>query len=228
MTVLASDIIGRARAQLIDTGSQPRWTDAELLGYISDAQRTMVAISPGLTSFTATVTTQLGARQRLPADAYMLLSIGRNMGVDGATPGRAIRIVPRQLMDSYDPLWAAAQASPTMQHYMYDPAELVFYYAYPPADGHGHVEMVYSLLPPNVTTTADELTVPDLYQTAVFYYVMFRAHAKDSDFAAGQALAQPFMELFNTFMGVGRTSDLNESPNQQLAPANLGQRGAAK
>jgi hypothetical protein len=227
MAVLASDIITQARLQLIDTGPLPRWTDTELLGYISDAQRTMVAISPGLTSTRLVFATTPGARQTLPADGYTLLDVIRNMGVDGTTPGRAVRIVPRDLLDGFNPLWSAAQASPTAQNFMYDPAENKVFHLYPPADGNGKLEILYSAVPDAITVGTDSLSVPDLYQTAVLYYVLFRAHSKDGDFAAGQSLAQPWLNMFNMFMGVGRTSDLSESPNQKMAPPDLATRGAA-
>lgn len=226
--VQASSIVSKVRLQLIDTGLTPRWTDAELLGYISDGQRTMVTISPSLTATRIAHPLLQGSRQRIPTDGYMLLDIPRNMGVDGVTPGRAVRIIKRDLLDALKPSWHGAATTPTAQNFLYDPLDPVTFHVYPPSDGQGKVELLYSRMPAEVTSLTDEITTPETFQTGLFYYVMFRACAKDSDFAAGQSLAQSWFTLFNNFMGVGRTSDLTESPNQGLAPADPNTRGAAK
>lgn len=227
MTVLASTIIGQVRPPLIDTGSQPRWSDTELLTYMSDGQRTMVALSPSITAVRVVVQLAAGSRQAIPADGHVLLDVVRNMGLDGTSPGRAVRIINRELLDAYRPTWTADPASPTLQNYIFNPIEPTAFYTYPPASGAGFVELLYSQVPPELTATSDPLTIPDLYQTALFYYVMFRAHSKDNDFGSA-AQAQNYMALFQSFMGTGRTGDLAESPNQQLGPPDLNTRGAAQ
>lgn len=228
MTVLASTLIARLREQLIDTGSAPRWTDAELLGYLSDGQRTIVAITPSLGSAKTVVQLVSGTRQTTPADGHMLLDVVRNMGMDGLSVGRVIRIVSREVLDNFNPVWHAANQSPTVQNFIYDPSEPQVFHVYPPSNGLNYVELVYSKVPAELAATSDAIALPDLYQTALFYYCMFRAHAKDSDFAAGQSLAQSWLALFQAFMGVAPAADLDESPNQQLAPSDLRTRGAAQ
>ena len=46
MAVTAQTILTRVRTQLIDELTQQRWTDPELLRWLSDGQRTLVAMDP--------------------------------------------------------------------------------------------------------------------------------------------------------------------------------------
>lgn len=227
MTILASTIINKARLQLIDTGAQPRWSDAEMLGYISDGQRTMVAMSPSINAVRLISQLAAGAKQSLPSDAHMLIDITRNFGMDGVSPGRAVRIIERDLIDSFQPTWTAAPPTATVQNYIYDPEVPTDYYVYPPSTGNGKVELVYAQVPVEVSALTDPIAFQGIYQTAVFYYVMFRAHSKDNDFGSATQAAS-YMSLFTNFVSGGRAADLEESPNQELAPPNLSVRGSAQ
>jgi len=228
MTVLASAIIDRVRTQLIDERVTQRWGDEELLRWLSDGQRTVVAMSPSLGEVTESLQLTEGTKQTLPAGTLMLLDIQRNMGADGETPGRAVRPVTRELMDGMNPSWHAAARSSTISNYIYDPQRPRVYYVYPPSTGLTYLEVSRAANPAEITTTTDLLVVDDLYQTALFDYVMFRAHQKDSDYAAGEGKAQVYLQLFMAFMGQHEGAKLAESPNQQLADTNLGVKGAAK
>ena len=88
MTVTAQTIIDRVRTQLIDEDAV-RWTDAELLRWLSDGQRAVVAFSAGASSTTAVKAMVAGTRQSIPADGHMLLTIVRNLSADQVTAGRA-------------------------------------------------------------------------------------------------------------------------------------------
>ena len=228
MPVLASTILTRIRGQLIDERVTQRWTDAELLRWMSDAQRTIVAMSPSLGEVTAALLLSAGTKQTLPDGAFMLLDIKRNMGADGLTPGRAVRVVTRELMDGIDPNWHAGARSSVTQNYIYDPMQPRTFYCWPPSTGTNYLEVSRAQVPTEMTTGAATLTVPDLYQTAIFDYTMFRAHQKDSDYAAGEGKAQVYMALFTAIFGQHEGAKLSESPNMQLGPTDLGSKGAAK
>jgi hypothetical protein len=101
------------------------------------------------------------------------------------------------------------------------------FYIYPPNTGTGTVEMLYALQPAQLELTTAQLVVQDIYRTAVLYYVLFRAFAKDDDFGSA-VQAEKWRGLFEQFVGISRTSDLKEGPNRELGPADLDTRGAAK
>ena len=220
-------MIDRVRSQLIDTAADQRWTDEELLRWLSDGQRSVVAFSAGASSITAVAQLDSGTRQYLPSNAHMLLTIVRNV-LPTSDPGRACRIVSREVIDAQDPYWHTATAQTTVYNYIFDPQEPKKFYVYPPNTGAGLVELVYAVLPPELTSLNDPLSVQELYQTALVDYVMFRAHQKDSDFAAGQAVAAQYLQLFLAYMGQGEQSQLQSNPNLQLMPPDAGTRGSAK
>lgn len=228
MAVTAQTIIDRVRTQLIDTGTTQRWTDSELLKWLSDGQRSVVAFAPSASSTDAVLQLASGTKQSIPSDGHMLLTIVRNTDVTGTTGGRVCRIVTRELLDAQNPDWHNSSNSTTVQNYIFDPMEPKKFYVYPPNDGTGYVECVYSVMPSDLTSVSDVLDVQDIYQTALVDYVLFRAHQKDSDFAAGQAVAQNYLQLFLSYMGQGEASQVASNPNLQLTPPNPATKGTAR
>ena len=227
MAVQASSIIDRVRKQLIDPDGT-RWSDGELLKWLSDGQRTVVAMAASASSVTSIVPLDAGTKQSIPGDGHMLLTIVRNMGSDGTTPGRACRIVSREILDAQDPDWHDSTPSAVVQNYIFDPQQPLEFYVYPPNTGAGQVQMIYAVLPGEMTSLTDELVVQEIYQTALMDYVLFRAHQKDSDFAAGMTVAMNYLQLFMSYMGQGEKSQLENNPNLQLAAPNPATKGTAR
>lgn len=224
MTILASNVLSRVRTQLIDT-STTRWTDAELLQWLSDGCRSVVALAPGATSQTWTLPLVAGSRQYIPSDGHMLLSITRNTDVTGNTGGRAVRIVSREVMDTQNPLWHSVTATSVVYNYIFDPQEPKKFYVYPPNDGTGYLDTVYSQLTPEITTTATTFQMQEVYQTALFDYVMFRAHQKDGAYADGMQLADSYFQAFYNFVTKGEEGQTGVNPNALLENGNEVARG---
>jgi hypothetical protein len=220
MTVLASAIITKVRNLLVDTGTSPRWTDAELLNHISDAQRTIAALQGDEVAKVAVVQLAAGTRQSLPADGVSLLNILRNMGTTGATPGRAVRLIRRDIIDDQNPNWHADAKTNYTYNYIYDPLDSKAFFVYPPAIGNHYIEINYTYVPAEVTSTSTALVVPDVYQTAVMDYVMFRCHQKDADSSGGHATAQMFLQIFQVFLQGFSGGETETNPNMQMAPFN--------
>lgn len=216
MTILASEILDRVRTQLMDSGSNPRWSNSELLKWLSDGQRTIVALAPNAASQLQVVTLAAGARQSLPADGYALLDIICNTDAAGVVHGRTVRVTTKESLDTLNPSWMAAARAAVVQNYVYDQHDATHFMVYPPNTGAGRVLLNYARHPAELTALTSELVVEEIYRTPLFDYVMFRAHQKDSDFAAGAANAQMYFQLFTAFMGVQPTAQAQESPNKQL------------
>lgn len=224
----ALEIIERVRAQLVDDGATPRWSDVELLRWLSDGQRAIALAVPSAVAKRAVIQLQEGTLQELPADAHLLLSVIRNMGADGSKPGRSVRLTTRELMDAVNPEWHSAPKSLTVENYVYDPQERTTFWVWPPSNGLTHVQVHYAYIPPELVSVQDNLAVSPIYTTALFDYVMFRAHQKDSEFAAGQALAQTYLQSFLLAIGARGAGEAEDNPNLQLTPFNPDVRGAAK
>lgn len=227
MAVTAQTIIDRVRTQLIDEDAV-RWTDDELLRWLSDGQRAVVAFSAGASSTTTVKAMVAGTRQSIPADGHMLLTIIRNLSADQVTAGRACRIVSREILDAQDSNWHNATPSATVLNYIFDPQDPTHFYVYPPNTGTGSVEMSYSVKPGEIASLSTTLVVQEIYQTALIDYVMYRAHQKDSDYAAGQQVATGYYQAFLAYMGQGEGSQLASNPNLQLVPPEPTARGTAK
>jgi len=186
----ASTILNRVSPQLIDEG-KVHWTDAELLRWVSDGQRVIVSMAPATATPTlATVSLVAGVKQPLPADAQGLISVNRN------TDGVAVVVVPRTVLDIQNPGWTTDAQTAAVKVYTYDPADPTNFYVYPPNNGTGSVEINYAIMPPELVAATDTLLVRDQYIPALCDYVMWRAHLKESDFAAGQGLATMYQNAF--------------------------------
>ena len=227
MAVTAQTILTRVRSQLIDELATKRWSDDELLRWLSDGQRTLVAADPSLGVVTSALMMVAGTQQTLPEGGFLLMDIQRNMGADGLTPGRVVTVISRENLDRVDPYWHASRRSDQTLHYIYDPKQPTTYYIYPPSTGASYLDVSRAEVPPEFAKLDDTMTVPDLYQTALFDYVMFRAHQKDTDYSAGNEKAQVYLGLFQAFAAAHDAGLLDESANKQLGPSNLQDRGAA-
>ncbi len=185
MAVLASTIVASARTLLQDA-SGVRWTDAELLGYLNEGQGAVVVLKPTAYVKVAVVELVAGTRQQIPDDGEQLIDVTRNLGTNGTTPGRAIRIVDRGLMDAADINWHAADPSAETRNYMYELTAPKYYMVSPPqpASARGHVEIVYGAIPPAVALDGN-IALADSYRGALLDYVLSRALQKETEVTAG-------------------------------------------
>ena len=146
-----TNLLARIEATLQDTANV-RWTEAELLNYINDAQREITNIKPDATATHANVQLVTGTKQSIPTDGLKLISVVRNMSgywVE-ATGGRAIRLVAWDILDTQDPDWhnptvtGDATHGTTPKHFLFDEDDPLNYYVYPGVAGNVYLEIVYS------------------------------------------------------------------------------------
>jgi hypothetical protein len=211
----AKYFIDKASIQLLDQ-SNTRWTRAELLGWINDAQRQITVMSPNATNKVAIVKLDPGTRQSIPSDGWTLLDIIRYMGTTGTTPGRVPRIISQQILNDFNPNWHSATPVTVPLNYVYDQQDQTVYYVYPPSNGKGYLQINYSPVPADVTSESSTLYVNDIFQTAVLDYVLYRANSKDAEYAPGLALASGYLQTFMATMGAKSKEEIENSPNQQL------------
>ena len=101
-----ANLLSRVESILQDTANV-RWTEAELLNYINDGQREIANLKPDATALHSNVQLVTGTKQAIPTDGLRLLSVVRNMSdaSGGATGGKAIRLVARDILDTQEPNW---------------------------------------------------------------------------------------------------------------------------
>ena len=226
-TITAKSIIDKASVLLLDL-TNIRWTREELLGWINDAQRQIVIMSPNATNKVSVVKLDAGTRQSIPSDGWTLLNVIRYMGTDGLRPGRAIRIASQQVMDAYNPNWHAATPSVVPQTYVFDQQDQTIFYVYPPNTGKGYVQINYSPDPVDITLESQTISVRDIFETAILDYVMYRACSKDAEYAPGLQLAQSYMATFVAAVQGKTESEVSNDPSQGLNPRNPAVRGTAQ
>jgi hypothetical protein len=213
--MIVSDILTSASRLLFDE-SRVRWTTAELIDYINDAQRVIVTVRPDAAPVTETVQLVGGSRQSLPAGAIRLIRAVRNRSaLLNGSAGAAIRFVSRDTMDEEDPNWHVSTPSTTVKHYMTDAMEPLAFYVWPPVSGTiganatAFIDIVYSKVPTKIASTATTatLTLPDQYFAPVLDWVLYRAFSKDASYGGDLSKAQMHLSAFQTVLQVGGQSE---------------------
>ena len=189
----ALEVMERASRQLQDA-EFVRWTKEEMLDWLSEAQ-IAIARTPGAYPITRVVQLQHGTRQFLPSDGWHLITITRNF--DGNKPREPVRLVTRHLLDACVPNWHMLPEFPLVENYTYDDRTPKEFYVFPPNDGYGSVEIVYSGIPNEITSEDDELVLDDTYIPAIVSYVIYRANCKESDYSAGIQSAVAYFQSYN-------------------------------
>lgn len=214
-TVTARRIVESAALTLFDQ-TAVRWTPDELLQYVSDGQRETVLLKPTANTLNEVIQLTPGTRQSIPANGLQLVDVIRGMGANGLSPGRAVRQVDRHTLDATRPDWHQDTADLDMMHYMFDDRDPSHFYVTPPQpDPAGHVELVYSATPPEIDGLDDLIALDDAYATALIYFVMSRACAKDSgtaDYGKATAYYNMFVSLIQ-----GRKAGQQEVHPEQMA-----------
>lgn len=213
MATSVQSIIDKAGLLLQDDGV--RWSDSELLGWVNEAQKEIVLLKPDAYSTNEIVPLVQGTKQTIPADGLLLLSVIRNISIDGATPGTPVRIVDRSVLDMTQPLWHIENPSTGARHYVYDSRDPKHFYVHP-AQGvePGSLEIVYSTAPPEVAL-GDNISLDDIYTSAILNYVLYRAYMKDADFAANIERSGLFYQAFQSSLGIMNKIEERDDPNGQ-------------
>lgn len=219
-TLTGIHIIARVRDTLVDTidnGDGLRWPDAELLRYINDAQRAIAQLRPDSTAVTRSVLLTAGnTRQSIPTSAIRLMSIDRNMGSDGLTPGRAIRVASRATLDTQIPYWHSYGPTQEIVHFLFDIREPRAFYVYPYPAANVYVEMTTSDAPIDLATTASTIYQDDIYENSIIAFVLMRAYGKDDDYTRNADAASAWATMFNSGLSARTQVDGGITPNKAM------------
>lgn len=223
-TYKVDDLISRASILLQDS-TNVRWPTTELLGWLNDGQREIVAFKPNTFVVNASIPLSAGTKQVVPAAAIALIDVVRNMGPSpGNVPGNVIRAVSREILDAQVPDWhMAAKATAVVKHFIYSLLDPKNFYVYPPQIGspQQYVEIVYAAAPTDaVAGGVNVISIDDVYASALLNYMMFRAYSKDAEYAANAALAKTYFDTFQMQLGGKATAEGITNPMQSLSGFN--------
>lgn len=188
-SVTTTSVITRA-STLLNDPENIHWTQAELIDWLNDGQREIALYRPSACVRNTDVQLVTGTKQKLPADGNSLVDIPRN------TDGAVIRPVDRRDLDAFQPDWhSPSKAKNKVEHYCYTPADPKTFYVYPASPGGNSVELIYNANPAQVGI-GNAIAVDDIFVSALVDYILFRAFAKDTDYAPNTTNATAHYNAF--------------------------------
>jgi len=215
-----STIINDVAKELGDP-SMVTWNRPTLLSLLNQAVRQVILVRPDSNSVTENLVLVADTKQDLPTDALRLLKVVRNLGVDGATPGKSVKIVDNEIMDAFDPDWHSNTPSAVITSYVYDETSPNAFYVNPPSDGTSQIEIQVSKIPEEVdpamndTVFNDDATVVGLkgiYSNLLMEWILYKAFSFEKSSASSVATANTHMQSFYSALGVKFKSDAIHSP----------------
>lgn len=250
MSTLVRDFLFRVSTQLHDINPQfTRWTQRELVTALNDGQRAIAKYIPPSCSRVDAIKCVPGTKQSIksileanvkPGDGSpaanvtgnVVQTVIRNMGADGLTPGFAVRVVDREVLDSTRGDWHTSSGTPVRQ-FVFDPRFPDVFYVVPgiPSAGSWWLEVAYMAEPVEISLTDNPdygmdgsntavLSVADKYVDDLMNYVLARAYLKDAEFAGDGGLAQTHVSLFTASINAQATAVTGVNPNLRDLPFN--------
>jgi len=217
-TIQVNSLISRAGTLLQDV-TNIRWTIDELLGWLNDGQREVVLHKPEASVKNTNLSLAVGlTKQSIPSDGILLMDVVRNMGVTGTTPGIAVRLTTREVLDAQRPTWHSdANAIGSIQHYVYDPRDPKNFYVFPKAPATAwNLEIIYSASPTD-TVAGGLIQIDDIYANALLDYMLFKAYSKDAEYAANGGLALAHYQAFANAIGLKTQGEQSRNPNTTIS-----------
>lgn len=245
-SILVKDALFRVSSQLHDISPQfTRWTQRELVSWLNDGQKAIAKYMPSSCARVDAIKLRPGTKQSIetilstdvkPGDGspaanvygHYLQSINANMGSDGQTRGRAVRLVDREVLDVNSPNWHATSDDEITQ-YCFDPRSPKVFYVHPGAAANVWVEASYLANPVEIPVTGDygmdsatttTLSVDDKYIDDLVNYVLARAYMKDAEFAGNGNMAQAHTAMFTSSINAQVAALTGVNPNLQSLPLN--------
>ena len=223
--MIVSDILGRVRPVLNDSdASAYRWSNPDLISYINDACRLILIKRPDANTVPVEVVLVAGALQTIPDTAYKLVDVICNLNAD-SSQGRAVTIVDGAVLDSFNPGWRSGAKASAVKHYIFDPRTSRRFEVYPPVNAGVKVQAKLANYVGQATQATDPVGLLDEYMEHLVCFVLYKAYARDMEFAGNAELAASYLALFNGMLGDKTMADnafapaMNRKGDQPRVPA---------
>lgn len=225
-SILARAVLDQASI-LLEDRQKRRWPDSELLKWLNAGQYEIVLLRPDAKTRTFSQLLQAGTKQFIPATDLQLLDVPRNMGADGATPGRAPRHIAKTTLDNEDPTWHTHTANSVVRQWSYDKRVPYTWWCYPqqPLSNRGYVELIVSTVPTDCTVNGVDgqdsdstIDIADIYFNPLLNFVVYRAYSKDAEYTMPGGKADLAQREFFQSLGIKTESDKQVRPEKSSAP----------
>jgi len=242
------DILYAVSTQLQDVDPQfERYTQRELVTWLNEGQKAIAKYVPSSCSRVDAIKLVPGTKQSITkvlaanikrgdglasTDLYgiALTSLIRNMGSDGQTPGRAIRVLDRETLDAFTPNWHT-QTGDYIEGFVYDPRTPQIFYVTPGVKALATLWVEAQLIanPDDIdvngsygmngndatTVSIDEQNTDDLTN-----YILARAYAKDSE-SSNVAMSGMYGQQFVSSINAQATAITGVNPNLRWSAGGL-------
>lgn len=196
-----------------------RFSDQQILDAINDAQLAVVGFRPeSNVAMKPVPIIPNQAVQSIPADGVALIEIAYTVpqpaNEDAATPAVQAEIITRedrkkfgdQVIDWMVPSVSAAG----IQHYFYEPEDLLTYFIYPVPIFELSVMMRYGKRPAEIVladgetlaTTEQDSEIKENFRNAVLFYTKFKLYSVDEADPVQAETAMKYLQLFYQELGI--------------------------
>jgi hypothetical protein len=201
------DILSRLDDLLVDS-DRARWTVAERLRWIQDAEREISAL-PGANTETVELALQPGnVRQPLPAGVLRLVDVRRNLSSGRSEPVTATTLAS---MDAWRPDWQRDTTRATIQHFIVDARDPRGFWVWPKPMDAVRVEAVVVRDPP-LPVPEGVLPLDSGLMSAIVDFVAHRAFSKDGPDTFDATRAMAYRQAFAADIGVAAQADAAAQP----------------
>lgn len=202
MAITVNSLVEQAAGILQDVGSF-RYTTADLIRYINDAQKRICQMRPEAYAVTGVTPLVAGVKQTVPPGGLRLLDAFRNVTSAGVV-GRSVRVIDRATLDGEDPDWQRRTGS-AVEHYCYEPEnDPKVYWIFPAISANklsvSLLEISMAMDPPDVSAGQTPVVDPTFHE-AILHYVVSMAISRDAEFGDQLNRAQFHAQAFATGMG---------------------------
>ena len=216
-TLLASSILARAN-EIAQDEAAVTWREDQGLEWLNDAQRAVAIVRPDSSVLSGPMLLVAGTEQKI--SGHRLMAVTHNLGDDGSTPGRAIRLVERGVKDDHDPNWHTETPGTVIKEYIYDERVPDTFHTSPPvAAGQSvYIHVDQSVTPADVAAVGNPITLADNYGPALIEWVIYRFFSRDAEEVPDLQRAAAHFQAFFNILGQKIQFDLAISPKvrQQL------------
>lgn len=174
-------------AQGLLSDTYVRWTQAQMLEYLSDGEVEATALKPPAYITSTVVGLVAGTRQALPVRAVELFRVAEALDAAGSVRP-APKVVATERLNDILPAWRQARTDSVAQYVAYDVENPLLFEVYPPQPdtGTGSVRLVCFATPPAFGVVTDTLHLAEAYHPALVDYLLYRCYQVDTDPASAQ------------------------------------------
>lgn len=192
-----------------------RWTRADLLDYLNDAQTQIYVWRPAAFARSESYVLRPGSLQGPLPDGCQLQRV---VGSDDGSRARKVDDGLLQAFAGFGCKPAASAADYRVSGFSFNPEDATHFFVDPPAPNDGLSRTVTLIcqqapraitladldapLPPAPAPPADQLATPGALTNAVIEWMLYRAYSVDMESAQSNAKQALHLQTFNTMLGV--------------------------